>query len=137
MILRGSSFCFDLPNFVLAGRFHAVEETPTLEYLIAEHVLLTFFNIFSTLLALIRSCLLNYLVKNFYPALQTIAGKLQWNCSGITAMHFELQWKMACSETLQSAEVNSCKFCSDPNAKSFAVIICRNCSEILHCQNCI
>ena len=75
--------------------------------------------------------------KKFDATLQTIAGKLQWNCSGITAMHFELQWIMACSETLQLAEVNSCKFCSDPNAKSFAVIICRNCSEILHCQNCI
>ena len=24
-------------------------------------------------------------------SLQTIAGKLQWNCSGITVMHFELQ----------------------------------------------
>ena len=61
----------------------------------------------------------------------------QWNCSGNTAMHFGLQWTMACSETVQSAEVDDCKFCSDLNAKSFALIICRNCSKILYCQNCI
>ena len=41
----------------------------TLNYLIAEHALLTFFIIFSTLLALIRSCLLNYFQHFFHPAL--------------------------------------------------------------------
>ena len=95
--------------------------------------------IFQCLLALHITGIFTQLPSSSIPSttLQTITVELQWNCSGITAMHFELQWTMACSETLQSAEVNSCKFCSDPNAKSFAVIICRNCSEILHCQNCI
>ena len=31
----------------------------------------------------------------------------QWNCSSINAMPFELQWTMACIETLQSAEVDT------------------------------
>ena len=41
----------------------------TLKYLIAEHARLTFFKIFSTLLALIRSCSLNYFHWFFHPAL--------------------------------------------------------------------
>ena len=41
---------------------------PTLEYIIAEHARLTIFNIFSTLLTLNRSCLLNYFEDFIHPA---------------------------------------------------------------------
>ena len=40
----------------------------TLEYLIAEHARLTILNIFSTLLTLNRSCLLNYFEDFIHPA---------------------------------------------------------------------
>ena len=40
----------------------------TLEYLIAEHARLTILNIFSTLLALNRSCSLNYFEDFIHPA---------------------------------------------------------------------
>ena len=40
----------------------------TLEYLIAEHARLTIFNFFSTLLALNRSCSLNYFEDFILPA---------------------------------------------------------------------
>ena len=46
--------------------YHGIQ--PTLKYLINEHARLTIFMFFSTLLALIRSCLLNYFVRYFYPA---------------------------------------------------------------------
>ena len=40
----------------------------TLVYLIAEHARLTFLGKFSTLLTLIRSCSLNYILFCFHPA---------------------------------------------------------------------
>ena len=42
--------------------------TGTLKYLINEHARLTILKFSSTLLALIRSCLLNCFTKNFHPA---------------------------------------------------------------------